>query len=127
MTKISLPNELIFLARLFREAGVCLYAVGGMVRDQLLGMKRSDVDVASAMAPEDVLELCRAHNIRCIPKALRFGTVEIHLPNHVSVEHTTFRSERYGAGGAHRPDEVTLHGSLDDDALRQAYRINPPY
>ncbi len=127
MTKIPLPNELIFLARLFREAGVCLYAVGGVVRDQLLGLQRSDVDVTSAMSPEAVLELCRAHDIRCIPKALHFGTVEIHLPDGVSVEHTTFRSEHYGAGGAHRPDAVTLHSSLEADAFRRDFSVNALY
>ena len=55
---ISIPNELTTLARLFADAGFPLYAVGGMVRNALLGLPVHDMDITSAMRMEDVRTLC---------------------------------------------------------------------
>ena len=46
---IPLPTELTALARIFRDAGFPLYAVGGMVRNACLGLPVQDMDVASPM------------------------------------------------------------------------------
>lgn len=130
MIQIPLMKELTALARLFDEAGVCLYAVGGMVRNPLLGYEQTDIDVASEMHPQDVLALCERSGIDCVPKALDFGTVEIlleHDGQRVGVEHTTFRGERYGAGGTHRPESVTLGASLAADAFRRDFSVNALY
>lgn len=124
--KIPVSEPLAALARIFSDAGVPVYAVGGLVRNTLLGLPPSDIDVASAMPPEDVITLCRAQGVRVIPKAVDMGTVEIHYQG-ISVEHTTFRREAYGADGAHRPREVRFGGTLETDASRRDFSVNALY
>ena len=52
------PAPLASLARLFQGAGFRLYGVGGMVRNHLMGLPSSDMDICSAMRPEAVQALC---------------------------------------------------------------------
>jgi len=126
-TSIPIPAPLAALGELFAESGHRLYGVGGIVRNALLGVPPSDLDVASGMLPEEVLSLCERHGIRCIPKALKFGTVEIHTEGLV-LEHTTFRGgERYPEGGAHRPEAVDLGADLTADAFRRDFTCNALY
>lgn len=120
------PTELTQLARLFKEAGAVLYAVGGMPRNAQLGLPPSDMDVCSKMLPEDVLLLCKAHTYKCIPKALEFGTVEIHAGGY-HFEHTTFRGDVYGEGGTHRPEAVRFSEDIEDDAFRRDFTCNALY
>lgn len=123
---VSIPKELAPIARIFFDAGEAVYAVGGMVRNALLGVPPSDIDIASGCTPERVRALCEGTGVRMIPKAVEFGTVELHC-GEVSVEHTTFRRERYASGGAHRPERVELTGTLETDALRRDFTINALY
>lgn len=120
------PTELASLARLFQEAGFSLYGVGGMVRNPLLGLPISDMDVASAMRPEEVLALCREKGIRCVPIGLRFGTVELHTDGH-RFEHTTFRADTYGPGGGHKPTAVAFSDTVEADAFRRDFTVNALY
>ncbi len=124
--RVALPGKLTLLARLFDEAGAPLYVVGGLVRNALLGVPPSDIDICSAMAPDDVAALCREWNIPCICKAPQFGTVELHLGGH-AYEHTTFRSDRYDAGGAHRPAAVCFGSTIQGDAFRRDFTCNALY
>lgn len=130
MNSYSIPNELFELSRLFKKAGFCLYAVGGMTRNPLLGLPVSDIDVTSAMTPEDVIRLCEREGIKNVPKGIDFGTVEIHIQDEerkLSVEHTTFRSDVYGGGGAHRPQAVRFTDDLAQDAFRRDFSVNAIY
>ncbi len=126
MTNTQYPIELTQLARLFIEAGAALYAVGGMPRNAQLHLPPSDMDICSKMLPEDVLSLCKAHNYKCIPKALQFGTVELHAGEY-HFEHTTFRGDVYGEGGTHRPEAVRLGTAIEDDAFRRDFTCNALY
>ncbi len=124
---IPLPMALKTLAALWSRQGAVLYGVGGIVRNGLLGLPPSDLDICSAMLPQGVLELCRAQGIPCIPKALQFGTVEIHYQG-LKLEHTTFRGqEEYEAGGSHRPRAVTLGAEMEQDAFRRDFTCNAMY
>ena len=124
--KIVIPTELAPIARVFYNAGAPVYAVGGLVRNALLHLPPSDIDVCSALTPDAVADACAGSGVRVIPKAPAFGTVELHIGG-VSVEHTTFRTERYRAGGAHRPERVSLGGTLETDAFRRDFSINALY
>ncbi len=126
MTNTQYPTELTQLARLYEEAGAALYAVGGMPRNAQLGLPPSDMDICSKMLPEDVLLVCKAHDYKCIPKALQFGTVEIHAGGY-HFEHTTFRGDVYGEGGTHRPEAVRFSETLQDDAFRRDFTCNALY
>lgn len=127
----AFPPQLMRAAEMFNKHGTTLYAVGGVVRDALLGLRVNDIDVASAMRPDDVCRLCDSNGLTVILKGLRYGTVEMVLPcgdgANLHIEHTTFRRDIYGGDGAHRPEYVKFSDELSDDALRRDFTINALY
>ncbi len=123
---IPIPPELTALARLFGQAGATLYAVGGLPRNAQLTIPPSDMDICSALRPDQVEALCREHDIKCIQKAPQFGTSELHM-NGLKFEHTTFRGDAYGPGGTHRPEAVEFTSSLEADAFRRDFTCNALY
>ncbi|HWS28844.1 MAG TPA: HD domain-containing protein [Clostridia bacterium] len=126
MPAIPVSEPLKRLAALFLQEGLSLYAVGGMVRNSLLGYPVSDTDICSAMEPERLMELCAQWGIKQIPKGLSYGTLELHMDGE-SYEHTTFRADTYGAGGAHRPEAVAFSKSPEEDAFRRDFTVNALY
>jgi len=67
-------------------------AVGGYVRDRLLGRRVGDLDLATALMPETVIKRARNLGITAIPTGLRHGTATIVL-NGENVEITTYRND----------------------------------
>ncbi len=124
--KKHIPDELFALAALVREEGFTLYAVGGLVRSALLGLKVSDIDICSAMEPERMIGLCRRHGFTVVPKGIAFGMVETHI-GECKFEHTTFRSDRYAEGGAHRPASISFSKTPMEDAFRRDFSVNALY
>lgn len=124
--KIGLPENIKAYARVFAAAGVQAYAVGGLVRNALLGLPPSDVDMASALEPAEAAELFESAGAKIVAKAPEFGTIEIHFEG-LMVEHTTFRGEQYAEGGEHRPQDVWFTQRLFDDAFRRDFSINALY
>ncbi|MGI6707136.1 MAG: CCA tRNA nucleotidyltransferase [Clostridia bacterium] len=127
----QIPRWVQRLGQMCKEKVFPLYIVGGFVRNALLGIPISDMDVAGPAPPEDLMAALQDEkNIRIIPKALKFGTVEIHI--HMenrwhSCEYTTFRKDFYGEGGSHVPEKVTFTPSLYQDALRRDFTVNALY
>lgn len=119
-------NELIYLSKRFLSKGKRLFVVGGHVRNVLLGLRISDTDVTSAMRPEEVIGLCREAGYTAVPKGIAFGMVEIHIGNR-AYEHTTFRSDLYAEGGAHRPTSVSFSDTPEEDAFRRDFSVNALY
>ena len=124
--KITIPAELLPLAEAFEQEQTKIYAVGGLVRNALLGLPPSDIDVCSRLTPEQVATAMPKYGIRVIEKAAEMGTVELHFGS-VRVEHTTFRRESYADGGAHRPNDVAFGERLADDAWRRDFSVNAMY
>ncbi|MCE5235665.1 MAG: CCA tRNA nucleotidyltransferase [Clostridiaceae bacterium] len=126
MQTIPISEALRRLAALFLREGFSLYAVGGMVRNPLLNYPVSDTDICSAMEPERLMALCARENIRQIPKGISYGTLELHVGGE-SFEHTTFRADTYGVGGAHRPEAVAFSKTPEEDAFRRDFTVNALY
>ncbi|MCR5808142.1 MAG: CCA tRNA nucleotidyltransferase [Clostridiales bacterium] len=118
--------ELLTLAGLVREKGGELFVVGGHVRNTLLGIPVSDTDVTSRLRPDEMLRLCRENGFGTVEKGLAFGMVEVHI-NGKSYEHTTFRADSYGEGGAHRPSSVSFSDTPEEDAFRRDFSVNALY
>ncbi len=114
------------LAEGLREKGFPLYVVGGAVRNSLMGIPVSDIDICSAARPQEIMELCSGMGFKCVQKAIEFGTIEIHAGKN-RFEYTTFRSDSYGEGGRHRPEAVKFTLSLEEDARRRDFTINALY
>jgi len=114
------PNVREVCARL-TAAGYQAVAVGGAVRDAILGRDPGDWDVATAAEPDAVMALFP----RTIPTGLQHGTVTIVTGRgaHSHVEVTTFRGE--GAyTDARRPDHVRFGVPLVEDLARRDFRVN---
>lgn len=103
-----------------RAAGHPAYAVGGCVRDSLLGKVPHDWDITTGARPEQVLALFGER--RCIPTGLKHGTVTVRAQGGL-YEVTTFRTESGYADGRH-PDSVTFIGEIEGDLARRDFTVN---
>lgn len=110
------------IAVVFGETPV--YAVGGAVRNALLGLPVSDVDLCGAARPGEVQAFCEGTGVTAKLRAAHFGTVELHTNGHMA-EYTTFRQDSYRGG--HQPFAVRFADSLDVDALRRDFSVNALY
>ena len=113
------PGAAALLTRL-HAAGYAAYAVGGCVRDSLLGQTPHDWDLCTSATPEQVLELFgEAH---CIPTGLQHGTVTVKHGGEL-YEITTFRTEGAYSDGRH-PDQVAFVPDVKEDLARRDFTIN---
>lgn len=96
--------------------------VGGWVRDHLLGRDAGDMDLATALMPEEVMRLVRAAGLKALPTGLQHGTVTVLADGH-GFEITTFRGDGDYQDGRH-PESVRLGVSLQEDLARRDFTIN---
>lgn len=102
------------------SAGYDAYAVGGCVRDALLGDVPNDWDVCTCALPEQTIAVFGEEN--CIPTGLKHGTVTVKM-NGGLYEVTTFRTEGTYSDGRH-PDSVDFVSNVRDDLSRRDFTIN---
>ncbi|GAA0639122.1 CCA tRNA nucleotidyltransferase [Sphingomonas ursincola] len=107
------------LAVLDAEGNQCRY-VGGAVRDALLGIEATDIDIATRLLPEDVIARLEAAGIRAVPTGLAHGTVTAVMPRG-PVEITTLRRDVTTDG---RHAEVAFTDDWREDAARRDFTIN---
>ena len=108
------------LVGILHAAGYKAYAVGGCVRDSLLGLVPHDWDLCSSAAPERVIKLFGEK--KCIPTGLQHGTVTV-KQNGKLYEVTTFRTENAYTDGRH-PDSVDFVPDVETDLARRDFTIN---
>ena len=113
------PGAATLLAQL-HAAGYKAYAVGGCVRDSLLGKAPADWDLCTSARPEQVLLLFGEE--RCIPTGLKHGTVTVRQGESF-YEITTFRVEGAYSDGRH-PDKVDFVADVTQDLARRDFTIN---
>ncbi|MXO68504.1 CCA tRNA nucleotidyltransferase [Altererythrobacter marinus] len=97
--------------------------VGGAVRDTLLGQPVNDVDAATPLTPDAVIDRLRAAGIRAIPTGIEHGTVTAVLPDG-NVEVTTLRRDVSTDG---RRATVAFATEWREDAARRDFTINALY
>jgi poly(A) polymerase len=114
------------LALAFDHAGFSLYAVGGAVRDALLGLARGEeveIDFTTNARPDDVEALMKPLCTTLWEQGRAFGTIGgILRENGVKAEVTTFRSEAYVDHS--RKPSVEWGDSLEVDLGRRDFTIN---
>ncbi len=102
------------------SCGHAAYAVGGCVRDCLMGRAPSDWDITTSARPEQ-MKACFS-DLRTVDTGLRHGTLTV-LMDGRPYEVTTFRAD--GAYTDHRrPDAVRFVGELREDLARRDFTIN---
>jgi len=110
------------LAELIAVLGEARF-VGGSVRDTLLGIPVSDIDVATPLSPQRVLELLKAAHIRAVPTGIDHGTITVVLESG-PVEVTTLRRDVSTDG---RRATVAFTDDWREDAARRDFTINALY
>ena len=118
--KLTLDLGAAALLDTLHAAGYAAYAVGGCVRDSLLGRTAHDWDLCTSALPQQVMELFGAE--RCIPTGLQHGTVTIKYGGQL-YETTTFRTEGSYTDGRH-PDAVQFVPDVREDLARRDFTIN---
>ncbi|MCL2675256.1 MAG: HD domain-containing protein [Firmicutes bacterium] len=118
-TQIAIPDAL----RDFCHLSPCpVYAVGGLIRNALLGFEGGDLDVCGAYPIEDVC----GNGVKFVPINKKLGTAEIPYKG-FKFEYSRFRTERYDESGAHSPVSVSFDADLADDAKRRDFTVNAIY
>ena len=102
--------------------GYRAYAVGGCVRDVIMGREPSDWDMTTNASPEKMIEIFSLEGVRTIPTGLKHGTVTVLLDGE-SYEVTTFRIDGSYTDSRH-PDEVIFTQNVEDDLARRDFTIN---
>ena len=115
---MQLPDSVEKIIHTLEAAGYEAYAVGGCVRDALLGLTPDDWDITTSAEPEEVKALFS----RTIDTGIKHGTVTVRL-NGKSFEVTTYRIDGKYEDGRH-PEEVTFTKSLEEDLKRRDFTIN---
>jgi len=120
MPDILLPQAVSELLGRLRAAGFPAYAVGGCVRDSLLGRPVHDWDITTAARPEETKEVFS--DLRILDTGLRHGTVTV-LFNKEPYEITTYRIDGIYTDGRH-PDAVAFTRLLPEDLRRRDFTVN---
>ena len=116
--QIQIPEKVNTIIRTLAAAGHEAYAVGGCVRDAVLGRKPADWDITTSAPPMEVKALFD----RTIDTGLQHGTVTVML-GHEGFEVTTYRVDGAYEDCRH-PKEVRFTGSLLEDLKRRDFTIN---
>ena len=117
---IPLPQPVTFVMERLEAAGYHAYAVGGCVRDRLMGRIPGDYDVTTDARPDEMLRVYA--DCRVVETGLKHGTLTV-VRDGMNVEVTTYRIDGAYADGRH-PDAVTFTDRLADDLCRRDFTIN---
>jgi poly(A) polymerase len=108
---------------LLSRAGHQALAVGGCVRDAVLGVPVGDVDIATDAVPARVMALAKAARIRAVPTGIAHGTVTL-VAGGRTLEVTTFRRDVETDG---RRAVVAFAREVAADAARRDFTMNALY
>ena len=123
MSKIITDKAILKLFEVVENHGGVLRFVGGAVRDALAGIKGFDLDLATDMSPDELVEMCEENDIKTIPIGIKFGTVGIMINGKV-LEVTSLRKDIKTDG---RHAEVEFTTDWQEDASRRDLTINAVY
>ncbi len=115
---IQLPERVKYIINTLIAAGYDAYAVGGCVRDSILGREPDDWDITTSALPEQVKRLFR----RTIDTGIQHGTVTVMLEKE-GFEVTTYRIDGEYKDSRH-PKEVMFTPNLMEDLKRRDFTIN---
>lgn len=116
--RIELPEKVKTILNILINAGFEAFAVGGCVRDSILGKEPKDWDITTSARPVQVKELFS----RTIDTGIAHGTVTV-LLDREGFEVTTYRIDGEYEDARH-PKEVLFTGSLLEDLKRRDFTIN---
>ncbi len=111
-------NSALNVVQLLEKNGFKAYIVGGFVRDYLLGISATDVDICTSAKPKEIMNIFKQ---TLLPKE-DYGSVNVIYRKKV-FQITTFRKEINYSDYRH-PEEIKYIDSLEEDLLRRDFTIN---
>lgn len=116
--RIILPDKIRAIISVLNRNGFCAHAVGGCVRDMLMGKEPKDWDITTSARPEQVKSLFET----TIDTGLKHGTVTV-IYEGQPCEVTTWRTDINYKDHRH-PEQVEFTDSLEADLARRDFTIN---
>lgn len=104
------------ISNILHSNGYECYYVGGYVRDSILGLKSSDIDLCTNAKPEELLELFKDFSIKQHGKSFNVIVIE-------GIEVATYRKDVY-FGNSDKNCEIIFANSISEDLARRDLRIN---
>jgi len=95
--------------------------VGGIVRDVLSNLPISDIDIATSLKPQQLIDIFQKENIKYVDTGSKFGTITAIIGRNIPVEITTLRIDTKCDG---RHAEVKFTDDFKEDAKRRDFTIN---
>ena len=117
------PKVLRLFKVVARHGGVVRF-VGGAVRDALKGIEGSDLDFATDLSPDELVEACAEEGLKTVPIGIKYGTVGVMVDDSLLVEVTSLRKDIKTDG---RHAEVEFTDNSEEDASRRDLTINAVY
>lgn len=118
--KINMPEYISKAISMLNENGFEAYAVGGCIRDTLMGKIPYDWDVTTSALPEETLNVFK--NCKTLDIGIKHGTVTVIIDRN-NVEITTFRVDGLYSDNRH-PDKVSFSRSIENDLSRRDFTVN---
>ncbi len=115
---INIPENVAHIINILEESGYEAYAVGGCVRDAIMGRTPHDWDITTSANPAQVKSLFS----RTIDTGIKHGTVTVMIGK-TGYEVTTYRIDGEYVDGRH-PEEVIFTSNLVEDLKRRDFTIN---
>ena len=117
-------NKKIFrLFKVVEKHGGVVRFVGGAVRDALKGIEGSDLDFATNLSPDELVEACTEEGLKTVAIGIKYGTVGVMIDDSL-VEVTSLRKDIKTDG---RHAEVEFTDNWEEDASRRDLTINAVY
>ena len=119
---VNVPEKVKYILDTLNAHGFESYAVGGCVRDSIMGKEPFDWDITTSALPEKTIDIFEALGCKVIKTGIKHGTVTV-LKDHEPFEVTTFRIDGEYTD-RRRPDEVSFTANLQEDLKRRDFTIN---
>ena len=117
---MDLPESVELILKKMKDSGYEAYAVGGAVRDAVIGRERGDYDITTNALPEETKAVFDGYRI--IETGIKHGTVTLLLDGE-PYEITTYRIDGDYKDNRH-PDSVTFTSLLEEDLMRRDFTVN---
>ena len=114
------PHNVNDVIKRLEAAGFEAYAVGGCVRDSLLGLIPPDYDIATSAVPDEIKEVF--NGFKTVDIGAKHGTIAV-ITENFKIEITSFRTDG-GYSDSRRPDSVTFTRDLKSDLSRRDFTVN---
>lgn len=121
----QMPSYCTYALKALNRSGFEAYAVGGAVRDLVMGRKPHDFDIATSANPDEIIEVMQQKGIYTIDMARKHGTITAVIENN-NVEITSYRTEGIYKDNRH-PDSVVFTRSIEEDVKRRDFTMNALY